>query len=347
MSNLDIARAALVYARDGLHEYKSSNKINTKSERSVEVKRGMGEVQGTMYRMSKSQAFGSIEKQRPGPGAMMDVVVAHGRAALKSTGGNCQEYTAVVCHYLDMLEPRPVFDAVYLEPPGDHTFAVIGQQADGQGGFPSDFGDWHAQAAVCDPWANLICWARDYPQEWKAKMRKWANDGKLVSMAGPQMTIEGRTLGKPTNATPLTDAWYYAPERYRKLSFTYSAPVGVRRRKKPCYITTAVCASVGLPDDCEELTLLRAFRDDVLCQTALGRRDVEVYYATAPAVVDTIDASADPAGAYAALYTQWLRPAVRALKAGDHVSAYRLYKSMVAFASRDAPGSTVEEAPCR
>ncbi|MCA9566295.1 MAG: hypothetical protein KC656_00560 [Myxococcales bacterium] len=46
-----------------------------------------------------------------------------------------------------------------------------------------------------------------------------------------------------------------------------------------CFITTAVARRQGLPDDCRELRVLRAFRD-----TALGREhpDVQAYYAAAP-----------------------------------------------------------------
>jgi hypothetical protein len=254
----------------------------------------------------------------------MAAVIAHGRAALKERAGNCQEYTAVVCHYLDAVQPRPVFDAVYFEPPGDHTFTVIGQQAGKDGAFPMQFAQWNADAAICDAWANIFCWARDYPNEWRFKMRKWERDGKKVSMAGTQY-IDGVAVAQPDIASPLKDSWYEAPERYRKLSFTH-------RKKERCYITTAVCGSLGLPDDCEALSRMRAFRDEVLLHSPQGRRDVAAYYATAPAIVAAIDRSADPSAAYRALHERWLEPAVGALREGRDAAAHGLYGSMVAAA---------------
>jgi hypothetical protein len=220
-----------------------------------------------------------------------------------------------------MVRPRPLFDAVYFEPPGDHTFTVIGQQAGKDGVFPMDFAQWNVDAAICDPWANLCCWARDYPNEWRYKMRKWERDGKKVSMAGTQY-IDGVAVAKPDIASPLKDSWYDAPDRYRKISFTY-------RKKEKCYVTTAVCDSLGLPDDCEALSRMRAFRDDVLLSTRQGRRDVAAYYATAPAIVAAIDRSADPSTAYRELHDRWLEPAVRALREGRAEAAYELYKDMV------------------
>jgi hypothetical protein len=52
--------------------------------------------------------------------------------------------------------------------------------------FPTDFEDWAETAWICDPWANIACAARDYPQRWTQKMNKWSFQGKrLVSRRGP------------------------------------------------------------------------------------------------------------------------------------------------------------------
>ena len=57
----------------------------------------------------------------------------------------------------------------------------------------------------------------------------------------------------------------------------------------PCYITTAACTALGLPDECEELQTLRWFRDNVLTDEA-GLALVGRYYEQAPAIVRAIDA---------------------------------------------------------
>lgn len=56
-----------------------------------------------------------------------------------------------------------------------------------------------------------------------------------------------------------------------------------------CYITTAVCEEFGKPDDCYELTTLRRFRDEWLINQPGGKALVELYYATAPGIVQFIN----------------------------------------------------------
>ncbi len=42
------------------------------------------------------------------------------------------------------------------------------------------------------------------------------------------------------------------------------------QRKKLCFITTAVCAQSGKPDDCPELAAFRSFRDSYLSPNPMG-----------------------------------------------------------------------------
>lgn len=58
-----------------------------------------------------------------------------------------------------------------------------------------------------------------------------------------------------------------------------------------CFLTTACVEARGLPDDCEELTVLRAFRDGYLSASDERRALVERYYEIAPGIVDAIAAS--------------------------------------------------------
>jgi hypothetical protein len=98
---------------------------------------------------------------------------------------------------------------------------------------------------------------------------------------------------------------------------------------KCCYLTTATCLSLGLPDDCEALTTLRWFRDHVLLQTPAGAADVETYYHLAPRVVAAIDRRPDAAAVYRALYERAIEPAVLAIKAGDFTTAHGIFKRLV------------------
>lgn len=108
-----------------------------------------------------------------------------------------------------------------------------------------------------------------------------------------------------------------------------ATPETKNRGCKCCFITTAVCESLGLPDDCEELTALRWFRDAVMAQTPQGRREIEIYYDVAPAIVEAIDRRADAPARYLQLYADSIRPAVDAIQQGQHQRAYALYRQMM------------------
>ena len=49
-----------------------------------------------------------------------------------------------------------------------------------------------------------------------------------------------------------------------------------------CYLTSACTEARGLPDDCAELTALRAFRDSYVRSQPEGESDIQHYYAVAP-----------------------------------------------------------------
>lgn len=56
----------------------------------------------------------------------------------------------------------------------------------------------------------------------------------------------------------------------------------------PCAMTQAICAQTGKPDDCQELTRLRAFRDQVLATTAVGRQAIDDYYRDTAAITQSL-----------------------------------------------------------
>lgn len=96
-----------------------------------------------------------------------------------------------------------------------------------------------------------------------------------------------------------------------------------------CYITSAVCETLGLPDDCEILTRLRAFRDGYLKKSAVGRAFVAEYYTCAPRQVERIKTRADVKEYFTMLYTCYILPAVIALARGDSPGAFRMYRRMM------------------
>ena len=94
-----------------------------------------------------------------------------------------------------------------------------------------------------------------------------------------------------------------------------------------CYLTSACTEARGLPDDCEELTALRAFRDGYVCSQPEGESDIQHYYAVAPRIVQAIHAlgcMAQPV--LDGIYQELVQPCVRLIAQQRPQEAYLLYK---------------------
>lgn len=100
-------------------------------------------------------------------------------------------------------------------------------------------------------------------------------------------------------------------------------------RRKLCYITTAVCDSLGKGDDCEELNMLRAFRDGYMMTVKGGKELVEEYYDTAPAIVQRINMMPEAKRIYGSLYKEYIRPCIEFIKNDMLEECLYHYKEMV------------------
>jgi hypothetical protein len=103
-----------------------------------------------------------------------------------------------------------------------------------------------------------------------------------------------------------------------------------------CYISTATCSALGLPDDCEPLLKLRRFRDTFLLASPGGAADVAAYYRTAPAIVRAIERGPGSQAVYREIFDRHIVPALAAIDDQDHAAAYRIYKDMVASLTRQS-----------
>ena len=97
-----------------------------------------------------------------------------------------------------------------------------------------------------------------------------------------------------------------------------------------CFITTAVCETSGLPDDCYELTMMRSFRDNWVAKQAGGDAVIVEYYDCAPSIVEAIDSLPEANTIWDSIRDQYITPCIGFLEKKDDSSCYELYQRMVA-----------------
>jgi len=96
-----------------------------------------------------------------------------------------------------------------------------------------------------------------------------------------------------------------------------------------CFITSAVCRTFGRADDCYELNLFRAFRDEWLAKQPDGPALIAEYYQVAPAIVAVIDRHADSGIIYQSIWDNYLQPCLHDIEAKEYFACKSGYVDMV------------------
>lgn len=101
-----------------------------------------------------------------------------------------------------------------------------------------------------------------------------------------------------------------------------------------CFITTAVCAASGKADNCEELELLRNFRDTYMMPDPYRAQEVETYYLEAPTIVSDINSlpKLQREGIYKEFLEDYIEPAVWAIKTSRYHEAHIIYVNLFNYA---------------
>lgn len=97
-----------------------------------------------------------------------------------------------------------------------------------------------------------------------------------------------------------------------------------------CFITSACVFARGLPDDCDELIILRAFRDNYIMNVPGGPELIREYYEVAPGIVDRILESKESEHILGSLYEELVVPSVRLILDGKYQEALTHYRTQVA-----------------
>lgn len=100
-------------------------------------------------------------------------------------------------------------------------------------------------------------------------------------------------------------------------------------KRRFCYITTAVCESLGKPDECYELNLLREYRDGYLMKQPDGEALIRHYYDIAPTIVKRIGREEDARRIYEGIWKDYLAPCIRLIEEADHEGCRAIYQDMV------------------
>lgn len=96
-----------------------------------------------------------------------------------------------------------------------------------------------------------------------------------------------------------------------------------------CFISTAVCQTRDLPDNCNELQILRRFRDEYMLLNPKYAPLVMKYYQIAPKVIEWIELQPDAHQRYHQIWRNSLLPAINAIENQKPELALQLYLHMV------------------
>ena len=186
-------------------------------------------------------------------------------------------------------------------------------------------------AAAADRLLDDLAAAWDGEKSKTARQHRMTDDKIIVAIfLVPMVRAMELPVSEPF-CKALQEKWC---TRYPKDPFylgSYDSIAGGFRKKflGLCFITTAVCQSRGLPDDCAELTAFRAFRDGYLRTCPDGAALIDEYYNIAPGIVACINICGDCDARYDAIRADYLDPCYRDLQAGKLEDCKNRYVRMV------------------
>ena len=175
-------------------------------------------------------------------------------------------------------------------------------------------------------WKNDRRWAK------KSTQKVMIDDDKIIIAIFfvPMTRRLGLSISEPFSAALQAEWVSRHPDSPFYLGDYDSIAGGFRRKVLGlCFITTAVCQSRGLPDDCDERTAFRAFRDGYLRSCPDGAALIDEYYNIAPGIVTCINLCSDSAKQYDAIRTTYLDACYADILAGRNESCKARYTDMV------------------
>lgn len=124
-------------------------------------------------------AVNALRKKRPRSVFVRGVatramVVAYGEMVLANGVGNCGELSCAAACMVDAFEEHPPWNIVIMHIEINHAFLVIAPPpVDEFGLYLNDIETWPEDCAVCDPWLDIACRARDFPDNFRRRMQNY------------------------------------------------------------------------------------------------------------------------------------------------------------------------------
>ncbi|MBQ7581250.1 MAG: hypothetical protein IJU25_00350 [Lachnospiraceae bacterium] len=128
--------------------------------------------------------------------------------------------------------------------------------------------------------------------------------------------------------TKLVDEWNASFKQYKIKPGTFQEINGGFKRKL-CYVTTAVCLSIGKGEDCSEIRILKEYRDGFLSAEADGKALIEEYYDIAPTIVNRINKQKNAQETYQEIYRNYISPCIDLIAEDRLVDCKNLYVQMM------------------
>lgn len=153
----------------------------------------------------------------------------------------------------------------------------------------------------------------------------------MVSYFFPAV-ISCQSYAKEGNGTLMAkiicEKWHEVFPKYQiQYADYYTIQSGFKQRL--CYITTAVCESLNKGRDCEELQLLKRYRDEYLAGTKEGKSLITEYYNIAPTIVKRMEREADRDEKYRYLWDHYIRDCISMVRAERFEECRNTYVQMM------------------
>ncbi|HWW05999.1 hypothetical protein [Collimonas sp.] len=172
--NMQLAEEALSYVKSTLYD-KEKGSLKSFNKRSL--KKDPGQEQARLQHASA--ALGQIGNLD------LNNTQEYSRGVWNGKGHNCTALAQASEDWIAWKNPSAPVAKLWFGT--DHAATVIGEVPPHLIG--ADMKKWPEHVAICDPWLNLACPAREYPDKFTAKMAKWARDEKEI--------LAGQTWIKP------------------------------------------------------------------------------------------------------------------------------------------------------